>query len=322
MYQTSFLLSTTLLRDPMHLLRSLKGRDGTIVVDRSNSLAWAHPFLLDAVVNYGKDLYLNGHLQEARQWFQIYMQCLEKDAESVPELLPAVAIRKVEIASLLQRFSANLDYFSNPAGWTPMLSFEISLTAFRRQVDTAIPIMFTKYWLSRRSDDITAKAQALTEATDQLTALVKKDRDTLAGLQQNLVTLHDEARAISQEMKDIQDDLKKKEQELERRAQANVEERNRLPFWKQGLRTMGAVCSVMPVYQPVLGSIGTGLSILSNIDTAQPLDTIKGLVTVSDGFTDDALKKSCEDLNDITSQFDLRLPVLLLLLSAILNLCC
>jgi hypothetical protein len=285
-----------------------EGNVGVLSVESTNLDSWVHPLALGAVINRVKDLYINNHLDEAREILQAYSN-LDQNATSLSsELRSQIVVEKLEIAAMLHRLSVNEDYFGNRAGWTPLLSFEINLSSFRNEINTAIPIMFTHYWLSKHTNDIQSRNEALDQSMNQLRTLVQKDREALGSLQESLVKLHDQARALNRAMTELQKDIRVKEQELEARARDNVNERHKEPMWKEGLRCLGAVCAVIPVYQPVLGAIGAGLTTLSNIDTNTALTTIRGLISASNDLTDEKFKQSQEDFTKITSSIDLSSP--------------
>ena len=71
-----------------------------------------------------------------------------------------------------------------------------------------------------------------------------------------------------------------------------------MPFWKKALRTAGSVMQVVPLYQPALGAVGSGLDILSNVDEQEPLDTVLQLATVAGEYKVATLRTDAQAIDD------------------------
>jgi hypothetical protein len=67
---------------------------------------------------------------------------------------------------------------------------------------------------------------------------------------------------------------------------------------------MAAIAKVFPVYQPVLGTIGTGLDALANISTTNPLETAATIVNVADNINKNSLDASYQDLRTQLAPLD------------------
>jgi hypothetical protein len=285
-----------------------KGPDGRLDTKRATKSEWIHPRALRTVIDHARDLYINGHLTEAANELRTYADLLESSDYRGSQFASEIAMSQLEIVTLLQRIASNKDYFGNPAGWTPLLSFETRLSAFRDQVNTAIPIMFTHYWISKRASDIVSTNAGLTESINQLEGLLTKDKEALGGLEINIVKLQDQIRAISRETAEIQKAIAAKEKELEQRAIDNVKDRHKESGWKDGLKCLGTICEVIPVYQPALAAVGQGLIVLSEAADQSPLITLQGLKAASDNLTAATFKQSEAQLTRITSNIDMSSP--------------
>jgi hypothetical protein len=272
----------------------------------SGGNAWLHPEALRAVIDHAKDQYLNGHLEEAQKSLQPYADLL---AGATPGTLPAeyslqLEQQRLEIESLLQRLASNLDYFGNPAGYVPLLSLQANLRAYENEVNSAIPILYMTYWLGKKADDVTAKQAALTQGIQSLAAEIANDRIQYNSRLSEIGQLQVDAENISTRMQIVQEQLTRKEAELIDRADRNIKDRNRLPFWKTALRTLSAISKVVPVYQPVLGVVGAGLDVITNIDTNAPLDSLNQLGNVASQINQASLKESSIQLDEQLRKID------------------
>ena len=59
----------------------------------------------------------------------------------------------MEMQSIMGRIAQSLDYFGNPFGWAPMLSFEAYSAAFGKEIEHAINVMYLSYWLGKEAEN-------------------------------------------------------------------------------------------------------------------------------------------------------------------------
>lgn len=284
------------------------GSPGSIVVkpSKSGELDWLHPSTLQAVITYCKDLYLNGHLDAAQTILKDYYAMLTPDAnQPLPEEFTLqFEVQRLEIEALLHRLSSNLDYFGNPAGYVPMLSLQSNFLAYKNEVDSAIPILYMTYWLGQKSDALEAKKAALNEGIRQLQLDIEKSKEEYNIRQKRIGDFQGHINSILSHTQVIQMQLKEVEVRLEGRAAANVNDQKKLPGWKTALRTLATVSKIVPVYQPALGAIGTGLDVISSIDTNSPIESFNQLSNVADQLNKANLEKSSKNLSSQLSLCD------------------
>jgi hypothetical protein len=263
------------------------GVTGSLVVE-TNSAAWLHSFIVRHVVQFAKDAYLNGRVSEARQLLAEYQAVLRAFSPSdtpVDELSDAAFSERVNLDQLLtehdvlvHRIDSNLDYFGNPAGWVPMLSFEANFLAFQREIDASIPILYLSYWLNNTATNLQAKMAAATNALATLAAENVQLLENFEKAQLSIPQLKDEAEAITVQIDNLRKKLALQLTELERRANENVAERHKLPFWKKAIGVLSVVADLVPVGQPAVGRIGEGLKLLGQVDPDHPLESAEKLV--------------------------------------------
>ena len=105
-----------------------------------------------------------------------------------------------------------------------------------------------------------------------------KEIDTLildhALAQEEMPVLLAEAEALEGKVAAVTATLVALEAQLVARAQQNVEDRNKLPFWKKAVGVLGAATKIIPLGQPALGYVGIGLGLLSKFDPDKPLASL------------------------------------------------
>ena len=239
---------------------------------------WMTPAGARGMLLYIKDAYLNGHIEEARAKLAEYLGYLDALEPATPAEVSDFEQLRQEMQVLYHRGSNNLDYFGNPAGWVPMLSFDANLAAFQNEVDDAIEVMYTTYWLNSKAEEALDKSAAMTYAKDKLKQELDGFIETYNNAQAALPSLGVEADNITARIDTLTQELAMIEEMLLARAQENLEP----PWWKKALRVVGAGLKMIPAYQPVLGAIGGGFNILASVDSETSMDDLDSLLTAGE----------------------------------------
>lgn len=275
----------------------LVGAKGAFTALTGTDARWLHPALVRMVLAHAKDAYISGDFNYAKLVFSDYLDLLNNygDAPDDDAAL-RIAQSKAEIEGYLQKLNSNLDYFGNPANWVPMLSLEATLKNFTNEVDASMLILYLQYWLENKAANNQKDVKALQDALNILEQDNGQIAEAVNNALESIPTLQFQAAELTAKLELLQEALIRKEAELEQRARNNVAARKKLPFWKRAVRVISTVLKLIPVKQPLLGTIGTGLDILTNIDTNKPLDTVKQLFDVSSIYSKSGYKEASEGL--------------------------
>jgi hypothetical protein len=259
-----------------------RGHKGTFTKIPSK-MSWLHPYILQMVLAYAKDAYLYGHLDVTEEILEDYLEVLETYRNSAEwDKLNGTMMQfefvqmQDEMEILLHRIKNNLDYFGNPPGWVPMLSFEVNKAAFEEEIDHAIRVLYLSYWVGNAETDIQGRVDALTSVREQTEQEIQAFTEQYNELMALIPQLESEGKDVANQVGVMQGRLQAREQELLARAEENINERHKTPFWKQAARVLGTICSLCPVGQPAVGVIGGGLLLVSSIDENTSWETIAG----------------------------------------------
>jgi hypothetical protein len=243
-----------------------------------STTGWMTPAGVRATLLDIKDTYLNGHIEEARATLAEYLEFLNGVEPSTSEDASDFEQLRQEMEVLYHRASNNLDYFGNPAGWVPMLSFEANLAAFQNEVDDAIEVLYATYWLNSKAEETLDKGTAMLYAKGKLKNELGELIDGYADAQAALPNLVVEAENITARIETLTEELKIIEEKLLAQAEENLEP----PWWQKPLRVVGAALKMIPAYQPVLGAIGGGFNILAQVDSETSVDDLDSLLTAGE----------------------------------------
>ena len=278
------------------------GTDGTTVsLDDQGASTWLHPSALRAMITHAKDVYLNGHHGIATELFSQYGNLLAGAVVAAPEFASQIAELRAEVTTLEHQLANRLDYFGNPPGWAPTLSFAANFRAFQNEIDSDVRTLYLSRLIQQSALDQASRHASLSNLIVELDVGVAEAIDSVNDAQTALPDLQTQLENIANETSAIQERLADKEQELAELAEANV---NRRAFFKDALEFLGGILSVAPI--PVVSGIGMGLNAVNSF-VSDP--SISGLVGAVKGITD-PFKKATLDASSaaIAEQLTLLTP--------------
>lgn len=246
------------------------GKAGAVTVTAGSTPAyWVHPAAVRAVVAYTRDTMLAGHPGAGRAVLEPYLAALA-GSQATLELAALAG----EVTGLAQSIDGPFDYFGNPAGWAPFLSFETNLALYRNEVASAIPTLFLAYWIEQKSTSGENSAMTMVaaiERMDQQSATATKEYTTALT---ELGRLAAESRNLVADMASFGTQVK----EIEKEERRNVANDAKLEYVLRGTaNVLGGIMQLVPVGQPALGAFGKGFTVLSTIDKDNPADSLGSL---------------------------------------------
>jgi hypothetical protein len=269
-------------------------------------LSWLHPLFLHHLLEGARNDYLAGAHDGVRERIAGYAELLDiyQGLDAWRELTDTDRLElgrlRNEMAGLLSRLDCRLDYFGNPAGWVPMLSFEVNLTVFDNEIDRAIDLLYMSYWLQRKAKDDTQRVETLVRLQVKLKQEVEDLKGRYARATETVPELEAEAARIANQINLLQEQLHNLEEELRKKAEAQLEE----PWWKTGLKIAGTLCSVVPFWQPALGAAGGLMKLGADFDKDDPWQTITGAADVAKTFCDARVADKKEEFELVAKKVD------------------
>lgn len=140
----------------------------------SESNAWLHPLNIQKALEYARDLFLAEDRIGVENLLYAYERALALpmpineyspwDDSSIAYWTAA----KSEVASMLQRLRGHLDYFGNPAGYTPFLSLQGTIKLYAEETKRALRMLLLVGWIDAKGRNAKDVAEALGKAIDGL----------------------------------------------------------------------------------------------------------------------------------------------------------
>jgi hypothetical protein len=231
----------------------------------SNKYSWIHPYYFAAVIRHINDSYLNNYFSYSKTTANDYYNLIN-EFQSSDEWYDFDATLKVELQDqltelegMLYKLNENLDYFGNPLGWAPMLSFEVYLNNYNNEIDRAMPTLYLNYWLQHIDQNLASWVTASQFAADEAQSEIEATEGQINSLIEDIPVLEDKITVLQNQIEETQNRLEQIKAELLRKAKHNVKKKNRL---NKAFGIFKAAVNCVPVY----GQIASG--VLSVVETA------------------------------------------------------
>ena len=229
----------------------------------NESYAYLHPYYISAVMRHVNDAFINNctdyamqTCKEYRTLIDEYMNSIEWENCGVEEELELQG-NLAEIGDMLFRLEQGLDYFGNPNGWVPLLSFEAYFASYDSEIDRAIPTLYMYYWLShvdQTLQNMIAVSQFAANTTEQE---IQNCQSLMNSLVLEIPVLQDEADEVTEMIEEVTERIEILKQKLLAKAKKNVKKRNR---FKKAVAIVQGVANALPI----LGPVGAGVGVAVN----------------------------------------------------------
>jgi hypothetical protein len=240
---------------------------------KAGQFSWLHPSVVRALIAYSVDAYLSGHTKDVRELLGVYLSAVEGAGKIDKDELTWPLLHN-DLAALTQRIESPYDYFGNPAGWVPMLSFQANHKLFKNELESAVRAMFLAYWIQYTQDRaqdaakiLDAAKQHLRNETDQALADYNAAELKITGLETEVASIGSQIEQTRKLVAGIKDNLTKQVKD-------DLQTEHLL---RASAKILGGVMQLIPVGQPVLGSFGKALTVLGDVDIDKPADSLGGV---------------------------------------------
>ncbi|MDA0525774.1 hypothetical protein [Methanococcoides alaskense] len=240
--------------------------------------AWLHPLGLQKTLEYTRDLFLSGNRVEVQDLLCIYEGVL---AVPLPNnnawddgTMAQWTAAQSEVASMLQRLRGHLDYFGNAAGYTPLLSLQGTIKLYAEETRRALRTLLLAGWIDAKERDAKETAKALGDAIISLNEDSQQAAAQVASSEVEISKVMNRIDALEQELNSMSNQLEILRNNLLSQAQGDLDKQGQIKF---AIKMAAALCQVVPVGQPALGTVGSLASVATDFiggDDAGAPDTV------------------------------------------------
>ena len=226
--------------------------------------SWIHPYYIAAVIRHINDSYLNNYFSYSKTTANDYYNLInEFEASNEWEDLDGtlkveLQDQVTELQGMLYKLNENLDYFGNPLGWAPILSFEVLLNNYNNEIDRAMPTLYLNYWLQHIDQTLASWVAASQFAAEETQNEIVATQSQINSLIEDIPDLEDRISLLQIQIEETQNRLEQIQAKLMRKAKHNVKKKNRI---SKAFGIFKAAVNCIPVYGQIAS---TALSFAGN----------------------------------------------------------
>lgn len=276
------------------------GKTEEIDVGGGKSVSWITDSIIKYNLAYLEELYFRGFIEQAI----LEKYKIESMFASEKNLSPSQMLVMNKLQQLEYQMAARLDYFGNPAGWTPNFSFHLNFRAFKNEVKRALQILFYTELLQE-------KLKANQSIVNSTKSFQKELMNDVSDSENQLIELRHDIEKLIKSLSDLQVareefefELKKIEDQIKREAKNNL----KTPMLTKAVKIFAAASKVIPVAQPALALVGQGIEMVHNASTSKkPLEhLLDNVPNYMDSLNGVDFRKAGEELSGKLNELSLK----------------
>jgi len=245
-----------------------KGNSGNYNYYSDSAATWLHPNFFQIIVNYYKDAFYNGITTPISQNLQWYSNIFDSYSANgsinqiAPNDLMMLSQSVNEIRQIFYNLANNLDYFGNPPGWVPMLSFEVSADVYQTEVNNDMNILYLQHLINSTNASLKDRVKSFKDLVTQANNLATSNLATYNNIAN--VVIPDEKQQIANNQAKI-DSITAALTNLKNQinAEAQQEYDNQHSTFGEIMGGLATVCSMIPT--PITEGAGEVLDLSSQI---------------------------------------------------------
>ena len=120
--------------------------------------------------------------------------------------------------TILQRLRGRLDYFGNPAGYTPLLSLSGTIHLYEQETQRALRTMLLAAWVGKETSDAEHTVSVLGSLVDELIVDSQEAVDQVAAAEAELEAVETRLAFLERQLEMKRSELQRLHDEIEARA--------------------------------------------------------------------------------------------------------
>lgn len=237
------------------------GKSGVVSIDTIRN-KWANINYIKFIINYALDLYRFGHVDESRKIFEIYKkQYFDVSITNISsrDSLLKDALSKTTNEALI-KMNANLDYYGNSYGFVPGMDFVQNFQSYKNSIHNLARTYTSALYLERqyKKEDSRYKRN-VDNILDYIESNLFIDEEFQKIENEEIPKLEKQLDSATQYLEQISMKIKNLDAVFKAKAKKIIQKREDKEKDRKFLQTLTSIAKVVPVYQPALGMVATGI---------------------------------------------------------------
>ena len=225
---------------------------------------YLNPAYIAPVIRHITDAYVNNFIvysiETCREYSRLIDAALSATRCDTCETAETMELSSelMEFGSLLNSLELGLDYFGNPIGWVPLLSFEVMLQNYQEEVDRAIPQLYLYYWLTKVDRTLQEWVEAKMMLASQTETELQNLCDNINQLAADIPILLDNIADIEVKMAEVQLKIDQIEADLMRKAKKKLKKKAKIAKAAKMCKAVASVAQFCGPYGAIVaGALNT-----------------------------------------------------------------
>lgn len=183
------------------------GVSEAIMLDYLGRDPWVTPRLFQVQLDRLEDLHMLGKIDAANDMADdLTRWAAESDDEKTEDRFD-LDTQLVRLAALRSKLDLKLDFFGNPPGWVPNLSFEVNFEALEEQSEHEVRILLLAKWLESYVKDKDDQKEALDQLIDSEQEMVSLEMNMIENVKGFIPEIKDKIEGIKSDIDEFMEQL-------------------------------------------------------------------------------------------------------------------
>ena len=226
---------------------------GHVEVDISKKFDWLSLEAIFFILEYARDIYIANGFHVIREDLLYYVKCLEEILRYSVDGFDKTRVQSVksQMESLINRYDQKLDFFGNPAGYIPLLSMEMHMSAYQSELESVTRALYLQIWYNYYKGKQLKSLELVSAEIISAQHDIMNSIESFNGAQDDLQMVESAIQAYGEEKKRLDKILEEIQERVDREARNNVERRKMAANFCHMIK---GLASLIPYGQPALGA--------------------------------------------------------------------
>jgi len=264
---------------------------------KRTKVSWVSNLTTPLKLKYIEDLYKAGRLEASQKEIKTFNSIISKNVMTIDR---APVMQK--LSQFSNQMDMRLDFYGNKKTWVPNLGFEVNYVLFKNEVKRNIEVLYLSNSIANDLNKEVHDAREILDFQSGLFENIQAEKNKIDKTIDGIVTTNEALGEVKVAEEEFRYELSQLEKEIRAKAKNNI----KVPFMDKAVKIFAAASKVIPVGQPALGIVGSGVDFFhsatnGSMTTGEILSKVPSMYTqfsdVDWGQTQSEIHEKIEELS-------------------------